>query len=353
MRIKNTDALIKLVAKLFAANGVEIKQAAEVAEILTQTTMLGFSSHGIYRTKQYIDEIKNGGIAANAPIESQSCGGAVAIVDGNWNFGQLTAKAAALKAIELAKQYGVSFVACRKSNHIGGLSVYTRMMAEAGCAAMGWCGTNGGGYWVAPFGGMEGRMATDPISFAAPTDNNNQPVALDFATSMVSEGKLRLMRDAGEKVPGNLAVDCKGSPITDPADYYGPPRGAILPFGESQGYKGTGLAVMCQILSGLLCGANWKPDADDINLRGNAMSLIAIDIGHMTGLDGFKRELTDYSDFVRSAKLMPGFKEIVLPGDFENRKLKDNMENGIDIDDVTRDVLLEMCGEYGVLFDVE
>jgi len=351
MKVKDTNALAMLVARLFAANGVDMGQAMETAEILVRTNMLGFSSHGVYRTKQYINEIKNNGIVANAPIETAFENGAAAVVDGHWNFGQLTAKAAAAKAIGLAKEYGVSFVGARRANHIGSLGIYTRMIAGAGCVALGYCGNNGGGHWVAPFGGRQGRLSTNPISFASPADGG--PIAMDFSTSMIPEGRIRQMRDAGEKIAPDLAVNNKGEAITDPGDFYNTsPKGAILPFGGAQGYKGFGLSVMSQVMSGLLCGANWRPDGNDDNIRGNAASFIAIDIAHITGLDDYRHEVAAFAGFVKSSDLLPGHAEIVLPGELENRKLTAAEAEGLELDSVTADMLEELCAAHNIPFEV-
>ena len=345
MVIKDIRGLTERVQKLYVVNGVNDGQAWELAEILVEATMLGLHSHGLYRAGMYYGMLKNGSIVANAPIEVIHNNRAVAVVNGNWNFGHLTAKAAANIAVGLAKEYGIGCCTTKKAHHIGALSVYTRIIASKGCAALGYCGVNGNGYFVAPHGGREGRMATNPISFAAPTDE--LPFSTDFSTSMTSEGKLQLLRQSGGKIPPNLAIDHTGRPVTDPNDYYDPQKGAILPLGESQGYKGTALSMMTQILSCLLSGGNWRPFPSE-DTEGNALLLIAIDITHFNDLDYFKSELREYAAFIRTSEPLPGFNEIMLPGDLENKTWRDSQANGLSIDDVTWQGLKSLWDAYSI-----
>ena len=239
----------------------------------------------------------------------------------------------------------------KNANHIGALSIYTRLIAENDCVALGFCGTNGGGYFVAPYGGKQGMIATNPISFAAPSDSAGFPASTDFSTSMTAEGKILMARDAGEKIAPNLAVDHKGMAVTDPNDYYGPPRGAILPSGESQGYKGTALSVMNMIFSCLLTGGNWRPRSNDRTTDGNTLMLIAIDIPHFIESGHFKKELSEYAAFMQSCEPLDGFSEVLFPGDIENSKLRESRESGVEIDDVTYRMLKRLCSECNIDYD--
>jgi len=346
MLVKDIEGLIGMVRKMYAANGVCEEQAREVAEILVETTMIGLASHGLFRTRQYIEGLKSGGIVANAPIETTYRNRAVAVVNGNWNFGHLSAKAAAKTAAELAREYGIGCCTVRRTNHIGALSVYTRMIAAGDCIALGFVGTAGMGNFVAPYGGRQGRVATNPISFAAPT--YDLPVSSDFSTSMISEGKLKLLRDSGQKIAPIYAMDRNGARITDPNDFYEPAVGALLPLGESQGYKGTALSVMNMILSCLLGGFNWRPDVHDGESGNNTLLLIAIDISYLNETDRFKRELDEYAAYIRSSEPLPGFSEIMFPGDIENYKYRNGVNSGVEIDAVTCGILRELCAEYSI-----
>ena len=349
MVVKNINGLITAVQKIYMAAGVNETAAREVAEILVRTTMMGLTSHGVFRTEQYYWGLKTGSIDSNAPIEVAYRNHAVAVVDGNWNFGHLTAKKCAQTAVELAKEYGIGCCTVKNAHHIGALSIYTRLISENNCIALGFCGTNGGGYFVAPHGGKQGRMATNPISFAAPS--GGLPASMDFSTSMISEGQLNVLRHAGKKVTPNLAIDHNGNVITDPNDYFGPPRGAILPLGESQGYKGTALCVLNMIFSCLLPGGNWRPRQNDKTTDGNSLMLIAIDISHFNESEYFKSELSEYAEYIRSCEPREGFGAVVFPGDLENAKLKSGEESGVEIDEATYQQLKRLCEEHNINYD--
>ena len=214
-------------------------------------------------------------------------------------------------AVERARRFGVGSASLRRCRHVGRLGAYAEQAAQAQCVALVTCSTAGEGHWVAPFGGREGRLGTNPISFAAPT--SNQPVVMDFSTAALPEGRVRLYRDTEQALPEGALVDRSGAPSTDPADLY--KAGAILPFGGDQGYKGFGLGFMAQIFSCLLGEPTWREEGLESNA--NTMWLLAVDAAAWGDGERFRAELDRMIAYVRSAAPALGSNGVLVPGERE------------------------------------
>ena len=175
-------------------------------------------------------------------------------LDGQLGFGQVAAGEAMTAAIQKARKSGIAAVTLRNSYHSGRIASYTCQAAREGMIGLVMVNAGGGGQSVAPFGGLERRLATNPISIAAPA-NDQYPVYLDIATSVAPEGKIRDYFQRGRPVPQGWITDAHGQPTTDPATFYAKPGGALLPLGGAAGYKGFGLAFMIDVIAGALSGA--------------------------------------------------------------------------------------------------
>src|SRR5438034_804286 len=173
------------------------------------------------------------------------------VVDGHYGFGQVIGREATKLAIAKAKRTGVCVLAIRRSAHLGRLGEFMEMAAEAGLVSFSFTNTHGGGVLVAPHGGSERRLSANPLAAAAPLPDGPAMV-MDMATSMVAEGKLKVARAKGERVPPGCMVNSDGEPSTDPEEYYGDPPGALLPFG---GHKGFALSMFAEVFAGALTGA--------------------------------------------------------------------------------------------------
>src|SRR5207244_1100221 len=193
-----------------------------------------------------------------APFEILRRSPAGALVDGNWGFGAVVATKATELGIEMAQSAGVAVVSVRRCNHVSRLGHYVLMAAEAGLIGFMTANNHGGGRWVAPWGGTDRRLATNPIAFAAPLAPDGQrlpSLLVDITTSTVAEGKVRVLRNKGLPLPEGWAILPDGTPLTDPAQMYGPPHGSLLPFGGMAGHKGFALSMMVELLSGALSRA--------------------------------------------------------------------------------------------------
>jgi uncharacterized oxidoreductase len=340
----SADVLCDFTARILAAAGAPEAEAAMVAEALVRANLAGHDSHGVLRIEQYCRMMARGQIVPGAPTEIENETATTAVVNGNWGFGQVVARRAAELAIGKARAHGVSAVTMRCANHMGRLGDYPLLAAREGMAAIATINNHGSGSLVAPWGAREGRLATNPIAIATP--GPEQPILLDITTSVVPEGKVRVLRNRGEPVPEGWLLDAEGRPTTDPNALYGSPRGALLPFGGIAGHKGFGLSLMVDILSGALSGAGCSR-AEAARL-GNAMFLTVVDIQRFLPLEQFHAHVAALLENVRSAPLAPGFQEILIPGEPERREEERRRRDGIPLDDESWRQLLDTAAGVGV-----
>ena len=231
----------------------------------------------------------------------------------------------------------------RRSHHVGCLALYTEMAAAAGTIAMAAAsGASSSGHWVAPWGGREGRIGTNPLSCAAPT--SGQPILFDVATSSVSEGKVRFARDTGARLPPYCLVDGNGEPSANPADLYTEPAGAILPVGANLAYKGYGFSVMAQTLSTLLAGAT----VARIGEESNNFWIAAIDIEAFLPIDEFRRDMDDFIAYQRSSQPASGHSQIIIPGERDFSEEERRKQEGIPLPDEIWRQIEHLSRELGV-----
>lgn len=327
-----SEYLVDLATRLFVQSGAPTPSAHLVAAALVRADMMGMPSHGVARVIQYIKDIEQGSIIPQAELVVTELSPTVSLVDAQWNFGQVAALRAVESALATARVHGMGSALVRRCRHVGRLGAYTEAAARAGLVALATCSTAGEGHWVAPFGGRAGRLGTNPISFAAPTDGD--PVLLDFSTASLPEGRVRLFQDTGRTLPDGTLVDRRGEPSSDPADLYaedGSPAGAITPFGGEQGYKSYGLGLMAAVLSSLLGVPTWREEG--IESHANTMWLLVIDVGQLMGEERFVGELGELLDYVSSAEPMVGSDGVLVPGQREFQALARSEEQGIVVDE--------------------
>jgi uncharacterized oxidoreductase len=205
------------------------------------------------------------------------------------------------------------------------------MAALEGFTCLAVVNNHGRGNLVAPFGGSDGRLSTNPISWACP--GPDRPILVDITTSVAAEGKVRVYKNAGKRLPEGWIIDNQGRPSTDPNDLYTNPRGAILPFGGPVGHKGFALGVMVDILSGALSGAGCS--FSSTCRLGNAMFFNIVDIEKFVTRAEFDEQVGILSRYLKGSPPAPGFTEILLPGEPEFRTEVRRRAEGIPIDDET------------------
>jgi uncharacterized oxidoreductase len=302
----------------------------------------------VIRVVQYVQALKGGRVKAGQKIRVVREADASAVVDGGWGFGQTVCHQAMELAMEKAAKRSVAVVEMFNSSHIGRLGEYVEATAKADMIGIVMCNNHGGGLLQHAFGGIDARMSPNPIAVGFPT-GGDYPIVVDLTTSVVAEGKIRVKRNLGESLPEGWVIDAEGNPTTDPAKFYGPPRGAILPFGGISAHKGYALSVVVDVLSGALGGAGCSREGGASG--GNGVFIMALDIGAFTGRDKFQEEMQTFISFLKGSKLMPGFDEVLMPGEMEARMRQQKEADGVPIDDETWRQICETGKDVGVILD--
>jgi uncharacterized oxidoreductase len=335
----------KAVAGIFRACGVGPEEAGIVAAHLVDAEACGVLSHGLIRVPQYVTEVEQGRIRAGATLRVLSETSSTAVLDGQHGFGQVMAERAMKITVQRAEGSGVASVTLINCGHTGRLGSYTEQAARRGMVGLMMVNKGGHGQWVAPFGGGAARLSTNPLSLAVPTEAG-EPLVLDIATSVVPEGKIRAALEAGRAIPEGWVIDSQGRATTNPADLYGWPRGALLPFG---GHKGFGLAMLVEALAGGLSGAGCCIDAH-ASLEGqtDGVFLCAIKIDAFRPLAEFQRTISRLVQHVQSAPRAPGVTEILVPGEREAQNRRRHLREGIPLAPATSQMLRQLLERYGV-----
>ena len=347
------DALRRLVSDTFAAAGCSTEEAGRIGHYLTESNLSGHESHGVLRVPRYLHWLKEGKIARDQEIAIVSENDVLAVLDGKFGFGQTLGPQAVRLGIDKAKAGGVSLIALRNSGHLGRIGDWAEMAAADGVISIHFVNTSGLGLLVAPFGGAERRMSTNPVCIGIP-DREGQSLVLDFATSIVAEGKVLNALGGGKTLPAGALIDGDGTLSTDPALIYGVSdstqpldvrsgSGAIRAMGE---HKGSGLSFMCEILAGALTGSGCStPGTEQL---ANGMLSIYIVPEFLATTDGFGAELRDYVAFFRSAHPAEAGGEVLCPGDAEIRNRAERLANGVPLPGSTWRSLLEAAEDAGM-----
>jgi len=322
--------------------GATEEEAEIVTRFLVKANLAGHDSHGVIRIAQYAKGIWKGeivpGSATEVVVETPSS----ALLNGNWGFGQVTGFRASKIAIEKARSSTVSVICAYNCNHIDRLADYTMMIAENGMIGIAMANSV---KIVSPYGGIDRMLSTGPLSYAFPTEKE-VPFVLDIATSVCAEGKIRVSLHKGEKLPHKWIIDKNGQLTDNPSDLY--EGGAILPFGGEVGYKGFGIGLAIDALSGIL-GRSGVAYHD--NKRGNGVFMEAINIESFMPLDQFKREMDELIRTVKKSRPMPRFKEIMVPGEPESRSERQRIKKGVYIAEKTWEELTDVAKTLSV--DIE
>ncbi len=339
----NPDKLRDFIQQLFERVGSESKEAERIAFYLVQANLTGHDSHGVIRAPYYIDYVNNDQTRTNQSLSVIFQTDSMAIVDGNFGFGQVIGEQAMQLGIDMAKKHGIATVSLRNSAHLGRIGDWPTMVADAGMASFHFVNTSGYGLLVAPFGGIDRRLSANPIAAGVPVEGK-KPIILDISTCAIAEGKLKVALNKGVEVEPGCIMDNAGKAITDPAQFYTDPPGVLLPFG---GHKGYGLSVIAEMFAGALTGNSCSNPDNDQRLLNGMYSLI-IDCDRLPEELGFAAEVQRFIDFVKSARKAPGFDEILMPGEIEEKNRKDREANGIEIDDTTWQTLCDSAKDLGV-----
>jgi LDH2 family malate/lactate/ureidoglycolate dehydrogenase len=343
MPVVQADRLVRIGAALLVAAGASEEEAKAVATGCVNANLAGHDSHGVIAIPTYIDRIKVGHIVPGAQWTIVQESPTTTVIDGNWGFGfHVNAKAMAY-TIEKARTANVAACTVFRQSHVGRLAAYPLMAARAGMIALATADSGRSPKHVAPFGGREARLGTNPISIAVPSDLE-APFYLDMATSAVAAGKIGLAVARGETIPTGWVIDAEGRHTTDPKAYR--KGGALLPLGGSEGYKGSGLAAMVEVLCGLLTGLGFGVEPTGRHNDGCFMA--AFNVAAFRPLDQFKKEVADFARYLKSTPPSEGSEGVFYPGEIEYLREQQRRKDGITIEDATWDRLRALADEYGL-----
>ena len=331
--------------ELFVAAKVPAEEARIVAGSLVGSNLRGHDSHGVMRIPYYVQFVREGRIHPGASLETLSETPAALACDGGWGFGQVQVPRLFERLGQKARGLGVACGSLRRAGHIGRVGEYAELAAASSLAMLAMVNTHGSGPRVAPPGGKLPRLSTNPFCVGVPT--RGEPVILDFGTSVVAEGKVRVHRIAGTPCPSGWLLDPEGRPTTDPNQLYVDPPGSILPMGGDQAYKGFGLALTIDMLAGGLSGG-WCSRPNPEPPLGNDALFMLLDPARLGVLDHFLTEVTNLAAHVRSCPTVEGVGEILLPGDPERRTLAYRSVHGIPLDEGNWGQLTGLARELGV-----
>lgn len=351
IKLVDHNLLREYCKKLFIAVNVPEEDAEITADNLVEANLTGVDSHGVSRMSIYLKRIR---ICVDNPtckIDVLKDYPTIASLDANSSMGVPVGYRAMRMAIEKAKENGVAFITVKNSNHYGTAAYYTKMASEANM--IGFSATNGAAR-MAPFGGKEAFLGTNPFSVAIPA-GSKKPIIADMATSLVARGKIILAAKNNQEIPLGWAIDKSGNPTTNASEAL---EGTVLPFA---GPKGYGIALLIDILCGVLSGAAFGKHINDMYAEFEKSTNIGhvfgvINIEKFISLDYFKKSIDNMIEEIKSSPKAAGVNEIFLPGEIELLKKETRLVEGIPI---TRAVLNELreegikCGVEYILEELE
>jgi uncharacterized oxidoreductase len=345
-------ALEAFVADIFATAGCSREEGGRIGRYLVSANLSGHDSHGVVRVPRYASQKKNGTVVPDVKIDVLVDTPVIAVVDGKYGFGQTVTPQAVRIGIDKCKRNGLSAVTLRNAGHVGRVGDWAEMAAAEGLVSVHFVNA-AGSVLVAPYGGVDRRFSTAPYCVGIPRAGQD-PLVLDFATSIVAEGKVLVASQGGKKVPDGALIGPDGQPSSDPHLLYGEytptgPRdhskgtGAIQAFGD---HKGSGLAFMCEMLGGSLSG-NGATDPTRARFA-NGMLSFYIDPKVIDPSGFFPQDAARYVDFVKSSRPSTPGGEILVPGEQESRTRIKRLADGVPLPDDTWAAIVETARSVGL-----
>ena len=344
MITKTAAELRSVTETVFKAAGAPEDLAAEMGDALVGANLAGHDSHGVIRIPAYVSQIKSGGLdpAARPSVIQETA--TTALVDGRWTFGHVAAKFATNVAIKKAKESKTAIVSIVRCNHIGRVGQWGAQAAAQDVIALVCVGGGGGSEGrmgrgsTAPFGGAEGVFSTNPISIGMP-GGETPDMLIDFATSVVAEGKLQVARAKGAELPAGCILDKEGRPSINPNDFYD--GGVLLPFG---GHKGYALAMFVE----MLCGAFTPGDEYNGPGRRGGAVVWAVDAHAFRTPESYQKNADFVMQRVKKVRPAQGFQEVLIPGEPESRSAASRNNEGIQVAETTWEQIEEAAKQVGV-----
>ncbi len=342
-RIK-AERLEAFVARALEALDVPMEDARTVAGMMVEADLLGYGTHGVFRLRQYVNRLRDGGCNPKPKRRVVAETAATALIDGDDGLGQLTLKAARELAMAKAKETGIGWVGVRGGNHAGPAALYVRPQAAAGMVGL--CAAVGSANHVAPFGGTDLLLGTNPIAIAFPSADPD-PFVLDMATTVAAIGKIKVLEQRGEPMPEGWMVGGDGKPLTDPARRG---EGFLLPIGGPKGY-GLGLAI--GLLAGVLNGAALGSEVVDFTKNTTSPTntgqfVAAIDLVAFGDPDVIATGAARVFAELRASEPLPGHDPVRVPGEGRSEVRARHLADGLDLHTALRRELDAIATELGV-----
>ncbi len=345
-------ALEAFVADIFSAAGCSKEEGGRIGKYLVSANLSGHDSHGVVRVPRYASQKKNGTVVADVKVDVVIDTPVIAVIDGKYGFGQTVTPQAVRIGIDKAKKNGLSAVTLRNAGHIGRVGDWAEMAAAEGLVSVHFVNASGS-VLVAPYGGVDRRFSTAPYCVGIPRPGQD-PLILDFATSVVAEGKVLVASQGGKKVPDGALIGPDGKPSADPHLLYGDytptgPRdhsrgtGSIVAFGD---HKGSGLAFMCEMLGGSFSG-NGATDPKRGRFA-NGMLSFYLDPKVFDPAGFFPKDIAKYVAFVKGSRPAQPGGEILLPGEPEVRMRAKRLSEGVPLPDDTWAAIVETARSVGL-----
>jgi hydroxycarboxylate dehydrogenase B len=331
-------------ASIFIAAGSTQQEAQQVADNLVMANLSGHDSHGVGMIARYIDAVLEGGLKPNTGVKVQLDIGTLLSLDGRRGYGQVVGEQAMQLGIARAKQHGSCIMTLANAHHLGRIGHWAEMAVAQGLVSMHFVNVLSRPV-VAAYGGTDGRFGTNPCCIGVPL-KNQAPFILDFATSRVAQGKMRVAHNEGRRVEPGFLIDAQGKPTTDPGvvvvaqpnargviDPNNTLLGALLAFGE---HKGSGLAVACELLGGALTGGGtWHRAADAKRAVLNGMLTVLIDPAKLGTQTAFESEASAFVEWLKASPPQTGFDAVQIGGEPERAYRLAREREGIHIDATT------------------
>ena len=344
MHIFQLQPLTAAIRALVRGFGSEPREVDLVADNLIQANLTGHDSHGIGMLPRYSEAFVEGGLKANAHVETVLDAGALLRLDGHAGFGQVIGHETMELGIARTKQFGSCILALGNAHHLCRIGSWAEMAVAAGLVSIHFVNVISRPI-VAPFGGGDARFGTNPFTVGIPVPGGD-PILLDFATSVMAQGKARVAYNKGEQIPAGRMIDDKGMPTTDPKFAVVDPVGAIVAFGEHKGY---GMAVVCELLGGALAaGMACRGPASGQRRVLNGMLTILFDPAKLADGALFASEMQGFIDWVKASPPQPGFDRVRLAGEPEREMRARRLVEGIPVDATSWEDILKAAERLNV-----
>jgi hydroxycarboxylate dehydrogenase B len=339
------DKLTETVAAIFTKMDSPFDEAELVASSLVKANLMGHDSHGVGLVATYVRHFEEGLLKPGTSVDLTKDDSAILMFDGQRGFGRRVGGEAMEAAAARCRDTGVVLMTLRNAHHIGRVGAYGEIAMEHGLISLHFVNVTDHLPSVAPWGGGEARFVTNPVCIAVPGTPNTPPTLLDMATSQIAMGKARVAMSKGEQLGEGLLIDAAGKPTTDPSVMYQDPRGALLPFGA---HKGSGLALMCELLAGGLSGGGTiQPGNPRQHSIINNMFAILVDPARLVDMDWLWAEIDATVAYVKSARPADPAKPVIVAGDSERAGTAERSVDGIEINDEAWEEMMTASARLG------